>query len=449
MIIPIIPSNLEQSFEKVKTLSPSQFSQLKDGCQYKCILQRAARTKAQELGIALTYPPNSAALYGSIIHLMYERRMRGLIPDGETFENMWDNEVEKININFAQKYPSISLSNDYAKMFETKKVVMKMTPCVSNSGNVMSGAQPSSQFERPYKIPNMLYGKIDRISYARGVEIIDYKTGQVYDENNNIKQSYIDQLNLYALMYEYTEKTPVDKLTIIDREGNEIDVPRIKDELSLLNSVSNIINSINTNINGGTCISLANASEDNCKFCDCRHLCSAYWESPYLQTSFVRGIVSNSGNRFVSLTLDDGASIRISGIEKLDIPVSEYYIGRQLMFLEVYPSQQSVGQYIVTKNTLVFDYPAQTDPNSVYYSNYLPELHAFVKVALERNYDISKDGGYYVLDDDGIIIAEAAFGIESLKLVVDTDNISKRVFEEKGYTILTSDDINDFINILK
>lgn len=43
-------------------------------------------------------------------------------------------------------------------------------------------------------------GSIDRVKRtADGVELIDYKTGKVLDDNGDIKQQYIYQLNIYAI----------------------------------------------------------------------------------------------------------------------------------------------------------------------------------------------------------------------------------------------------------
>ena len=245
MVIPKIPNNVETSFSEVDTLSPSVFTQIKDGCKFKYILQKSVREKTKGMGISLTYPPGQAALYGSIIHLMFEKRMKGLIPDTDSFERVWENEVEKVRNDLKSKYPLYNFKNDYSKMFDAEDVVMNMTPVVNIQNGMSSNSNQMSSFERPYKIPDMLYGKIDRISFENGkTEIIDYKTGNVFDENGIIKQIYIDQLNLYALLYETVENASVDKLTIIDKQGSPIDVPIIKDKTSLANEVCEIIKQI-------------------------------------------------------------------------------------------------------------------------------------------------------------------------------------------------------------
>ena len=105
MIIPIIPSDIEKSFIEVNTLSPSMYTQMKDGCLYRRLLQKSANEKNRGMGISLLYPAGPAALYGSITHLMFERRMKGLISDVETFEKMWDAEVNKINDSYSKMYP--------------------------------------------------------------------------------------------------------------------------------------------------------------------------------------------------------------------------------------------------------------------------------------------------------------------------------------------------------
>lgn len=449
MNIPIIPNNIDKSFSVVNTLSPSVFTQLKNGCLYQKILQDSISDKTKGLGVSLTFPPNPAALYGSIIHRLYEKRMKGLIPDAESFERMWDAEVKKVNETYSPRYPLFVLKNDYDKMFESQNVAMGMQPVTTSMGSV-SRVSSSSQFERSYKIPGKLHGIIDRISCKDSyVEIIDYKTGMVYDDSGKIKQIYIDQLNLYALMYEATEGKKVSKLTIIDKNANEIDVPILPNKENLLDDVDRIIRCINDSINNGTAKNLATPSEENCKYCNCRHLCEAYWKSSYLPNDFVKGVISNNGTNFVDLTNEeDGTHYRVSSIEKLNISSTEFYIGRRLMFLSVFPSQQTIGHFLVTKNTLVFEYPSDSDPNSIYYSNYLPELHPFIKVTLDKGIHISSDGGYYLLDNDDTVIAEAGLGIDSLRIVVNADDVSQKVFEGKGFKVFSLSDINEFTNFL-
>ena len=449
MVIPVIPDNLESSFSVVDTLSPSVFTQLKNGCKYKFILQKSALEKTKGTGVSLTYPPVSAAIYGNIIHKLFEKRMKGLIPDVTCFEELWNAEVEKYRADLKSKYPLYDFENDYAKMLDAEDIAMRMTPVYSMQNGISTTSFQTSSFERPYKIPGLLYGKIDRISFENDlIEIIDYKTGNIFEDNGNVKQIYVEQLNLYALMYESVEGKYVDKLTIIDKQGNSIDVPKSQNQDLLRQEVAGVKNQINDSILNGTQLNLASPSEINCKYCECRHLCTAYWESAFLQDNFIKGSIQETGSNYVCLVLDNGSIVRITGVQKLNINHSDFYKDRHLMFLEVIPAQQTINHYHVTKNTLVFDYPTTSDPNQIYYSNYLPELHNFIKILLEKGIDISKDGGYYLLDDDGMVLAEAGLGVESRKLVVQADSISESVFRSKGYKVFKNCDLDKFINEL-
>ena len=69
-----------------------------------------------------------------------------------------------------------------------------------------------------------IFGQIDRVSQNKNRVIIeDFKTGQIFDENNLLKESYMTQLRLYAELWLLTAK---------HRHG--IDVPMSKIDLYII-----------------------------------------------------------------------------------------------------------------------------------------------------------------------------------------------------------------------
>lgn len=81
-------------------------------------------------------------------------------------------------------------------------------------------------------------------------------------------------------------------------------------------------------------------------------------------------------------------------------------------------------------------------------NNFDPALAPIVNELLAHNIEFNKDSSYYLEDENGAIVAEAALGIISKKIVIDPfDEDSRQRFLEKGYKELNITDfnINDII----
>jgi hypothetical protein len=81
-------------------------------------------------------------------------------------------------------------------------------------------------------------------------------------------------------------------------------------------------------------------------------------------------------------------------------------------------------------------------------NNFDPSLAPIVNELLAHNIVFNRDSSFYLEDENGAIIAEAALGIISKKIVIDPfDDDSRMRFIEKGYKELniTNFNINDII----
>lgn len=273
MIIAKIPSNIK--FSTINELSPSKYTWLKDGCAYSFVLESTLRSYGKP---SLLMPPATTKnLIGTIIHKIFQLVYSGqLDATEESIIAKWKELCNFYRNEIREAFPTLGNVQvvDYDKMFETIDVILDT---FQESHNIPIGdyANIRTPNEHYIKLDGMLKGSIDRIRYASdGYEIVDYKTGKVYDDNGDIKKDYIDQLNLYAYMLEEKEGVTVSKLTIIDHLGNEIEVPYDKNaKTNVFNSIKCLISEINAAIISGEPDTLAKPNEQNCCFCPCFHLC--------------------------------------------------------------------------------------------------------------------------------------------------------------------------------
>lgn len=222
-------------------------------------------------------------------------------------------------------------------MFETIDVILDT---FQESRNVSSGDYVGirNPNEHYIKLDGLLKGSIDRIRYASdGYEIVDYKTGKVYDDNGDIKKDYIDQMNLYAYMLEEKEGVTVSKLTIIDHLGNEIGVPYDKNAKTyVFNSIKYLISDINAAVVSGVPDTLAKPNEQNCCFCPCLHLCKKRVCSPNGTFQIIEGKVIKVLNSDQLLIKDgNGNQIIIAKLGTLHIEGFESLQYKTLIFVNL------------------------------------------------------------------------------------------------------------------
>ena len=269
--------DIDTSDVVVKTLGPSTFCNLLNGCRYQYLLSHTNNVAKEAI-----LPNHKVPTIGTIVHSLFEMRIKGEIPDEQTFEKYWENKIREKEEEIKQTYGLKNYSlTDYDKMYSSMDTALKMPQYGISNKQDDSIINPSSyvSIEKPVKT-STLYGKIDKVE-KNGTDliIVDFKTGKVIDEKTNqIKDEYVTQLNLYAHMYYSKEGEKATKLEIVDIDGNTYSVPIWSDyELQkTLNDVQVVID----DLNAGKGVHLAFPGE-KCSICNARMTCSAYWESNF------------------------------------------------------------------------------------------------------------------------------------------------------------------------
>lgn len=356
MITNKIP-NIQISFPsgKMGAIPPSAYDNM---CLYPLLFHRFVRSNFTAEYRKFLIPSLSRHQYlGTIIHKLFERRVNGLVPDKDTYYAMWSELTTKKEKEILELYPSLSFFDltDYNKMYSSCLLAMNIKP-IEIGSQQHTGIHKYTEVRVLYE--DLILGYIDKVVFINEEsEIIDYKSGSVLDDSNNIKDMYVNQLNLYAICYEKTFNRKVAKLTIVQTDSmTKYDVPILRDDyISMIEQIRNKVFVINEHIRNNTIEDIQTLHE-HCKFCEIRHLCKAYINSDLRDKYLVIGDVIECSNRGTLLLKDlYGDTICISKWINLCQTKQSDLIGKRLAFTNVL--QPVDGIYKKTDHTLVYELP--------------------------------------------------------------------------------------------
>lgn len=204
-----------------------------------------------------------------------------------------------------------------------------------------------------------LSGVVDKMIIDSGnIDIIDYKSGRVVDEDGNLKLEYIVQLHLYAAMCVHLSLGNIRSLKLIDIEGQLFDIV-YDEELSkaLVKDVAERIVKLNNAINARQFEDLIKPDKDRCGYCSCRHICNYMIQSDELIYRTICGYVKRISSSNMYILQNGDITYYISGIGVY--PIDDYYgyIGKKLVFINVIRTSSLANNYTykVTENTLVYE----------------------------------------------------------------------------------------------
>lgn len=350
--------NIEKAWENVsiETLSPSTFSWVHDGCAYQVLLQRLLNAYP-----SCQLPSHRNTTIGTIVHKIYELTTKGLLRNFAEMRDKWEEMIKAEEDKLAIKYPtlkSINL-NDYDKRNKAIKhalrIIKNRKPRVEDFSNV---SVLSEKYLDCKEIG--LKGVADKLVIADGkVAIIDYKSGQVFDSEGKVKKEYVAQLHLYAAMCEHLDVGSINKLALVDINGEEILVDydcELKDKLC--NDIASTIERLNDIIQRRAFVEVVKAESSKCGNCSCRHICQYRLENEedYYHTIVGKVTEQPSTNMFV-VTDNYGISRYISGLDEYSIDNANDYMNKLLVFINVIKSSPNSedSAYKVCDSSIIFE----------------------------------------------------------------------------------------------
>lgn len=342
----------------ITTLSPSIFCRVENGCALSVLLQKAIGTFNDK---SLLLPASKSAVLGTVVHKIYELSSKQILNSFADLSTKWDSLIKQTVNEIKIAYPTLNNVNlnDYDKRNKCFRNVFKH---IANKSSNNTVTDSNTRFFTEYRIDCSeigLRGVIDKLCISNGnVEITDYKSGSVLDDNGNIKDDYLMQMNLYAIMCEHKGLGTSFTTSLIDFDGTRFDVdynPICKNDY--LTRVHNVIVSLNDIVRNRTFDNAIKTDVDSCSLCAVRHICEKQKYSGETQFATIIGFVTQiiSANLY-ELEMSWGGKVYISGLERYSIE-DDYYLNKKLSFVNLIWSESDSSSkcYRVTDNTIIYE----------------------------------------------------------------------------------------------
>ena len=301
----------------IDSIGPSSAHELLSGCRMKAVLSKHPNSENCHQGIPVH--PNSSI--GTIFHRLLEGARRNRPPNGSdnwtvehaksVLENLTEAENQKLesdNLNAhltplqtKQDYFSRSMYGIFAAVEQNNQTTpgAGQSNLGTSSQHTLFGAEISVwdlEENWPHNLGNSeapdfsIYGQIDRVTRnGNRVVIEDIKTGKIFDENRDLKSSYITQLKLYAELWILTARhrhgmdsysmSDIDMFIVDDMGTRHPITSNTQDNIS--NQIRNVLSETNQIIlnsvsNNELIRELANPNPNSCRFCRHRTGCDEY-----------------------------------------------------------------------------------------------------------------------------------------------------------------------------
>ncbi|MDO7848687.1 PD-(D/E)XK nuclease family protein [Hymenobacter sp. M29] len=268
------------TFSTPTRLSPSQYGRAL-ACPYQFLL---AKTPEAQVLVG-TMSSGGAAAVGTIVHGMLERAVTTDLSIPTAFETAWQQllthqEARLLKDGSTHLVPLAFRARGYAvtKLLLRWYLANKPMPIPAPSGTGL----PFGPEQRLTDLSGCISGIADFIRLGTdGPEIVDYKTGPIFQLNANaeaeIKPAYAQQLQLYAaLFYEQAGCWPT-RLLLVDLAGNEHEVGFTESAcLQLLDEARHLLAQMQSAVAAGNPESMAAPGIEQCRFCQVRPLCGPF-----------------------------------------------------------------------------------------------------------------------------------------------------------------------------
>lgn len=351
--------HIESSWDNVviKTLSPSTFSWVNYGCGYQILLQKVLSSFNDN---TLFLPSNRNAILGTIIHKLYELTQKGELRNIADLKSKWEQLVSIEKNKLAENYPTLlnASINNYDKRNSAIRYALRLMKKHNNTA--IMGSANKVYSEKWLDCSDLgLKGIADKLVVENEyIDIIDFKSGHVKDENGDIRVEYQIQLHLYAAMCYHLSLGIPRSLYLVDIDGELFEVPYSSNfSNKLIGEVKAALKMLNDTISNKNFQSLSRQDLGMCPNCNCRHICQyrSISHDSYYQTITGKVVEIPSTNMYVLRNNED--ILYVSGLDAFQVESQQDYIGKTLVFVNIIRASQIADDYTykITENTLVYE----------------------------------------------------------------------------------------------
>ncbi|MEW6697997.1 MAG: PD-(D/E)XK nuclease family protein [Bacillota bacterium] len=336
-----IPSMPLKPLERI---SPSRYLSMRN-----CVLREVWAANSQVPALLPTHP---SARVGSVIHKLLELAGQGLINDEQTMQEYWRQQIFQVENQMSDNWLErhmVPLSKN-TRNFQVKQQLYFLMIRNLLGHRSQQVSSHSSKYEVWVETKDKkVAGRVDAIRcIPEGVQIIDYKSGSVTEQDSGsdiVKQDYQQQLKLYAAIYQEAHGTWPVKLTVVGLDQYEYDIKfDIEECRELLNTAKIELDLVNSQVlQGIPQDGMAKPSPEACKYCIYRPGCNRYWQVRQVRQDTdawpidIYGVVKDKkllGNGLYSLRLNSRhGEINIRG---LDLNRNRYLQDETLMGIRFY-----------------------------------------------------------------------------------------------------------------
>ena len=354
----VITPNIEDAWDNVRinTLSPSMFSWVNSGCSYQVLLQKALDSFNDK---SFFLPPPKNTIIGTIVHKIYELSSKRALDSIADLSNQWEKLIKEKEKELKGLYPTLQNVdiNDYDKRNKCFRYALSLMKSVNqyDANNYMTYSEywlDCSEIG--------LRGIIDKLYItSNGIEIVDYKSGAVVDEKGMVKEEYVVQLQLYAIMCEHLKMGRINTLALVDIDGkkHEIDYDYLQKD-NYISKVRKTIDLLNQVIKDRAFERVVRHNGFSCSICSVRHICEKKEQPIDSNYITITGTVSDviSSNLFEINDVSDN-KLYVSGLGVYEIDTPEQYLNKKLSFVNIVRSndEHSSNCYKTINNTLVYE----------------------------------------------------------------------------------------------
>lgn len=202
-------------------VSPSQLTNMRE-CAHQVLLKQAYRSLA-------LLPPAPSAEFGGVVHKLLELAANGAYRSREELLEGFAYQLKLAEAKlsaagFAHLTPLLNHVKNSGPKYQ--QALLRAETLLPKGGQpIQSTVRQTEQWLSD--ADERVAGKTDAIfQVGEHVQIIDYKSGQLFEDadNEEIKPAYVEQLKLYAYLYFDTHGRYPNQLTLIDLNGRTVDV---------------------------------------------------------------------------------------------------------------------------------------------------------------------------------------------------------------------------------